>query len=75
MTWNRAEGFTDPDNHIDWEFGKERAGCVLQDRNLTFVNVYNASHMLPYNVPEISRSSFQFVTGTDQKRDGKIVTT
>ncbi|KAI5960690.1 KEX1 [Candida theae] len=75
MTWNGAQGFTNPDNHIDWEFGDEQAGWVLQDRNLTFVNVYNASHILPYNVPEISRSLFQFVTGTDQKRDGKIVTT
>ena len=69
MTWNGEQGFSDPDNKIDWEFGSEPAGWVLQDRNLTLVNIYNASHMVPYNVPEVSRSLFQFVLGTE-----KIVT-
>ncbi|CAI5755521.1 unnamed protein product [Candida verbasci] len=49
LEWNGKTGFTN-DNETTWYYGKENAGYVLKDRNLTFVNVWNVSHMVTFNV-------------------------
>ncbi|KAI5949624.1 KEX1 [Candida jiufengensis] len=74
MEWEGRTGFSNVNNTSPWLVGSKKAGWVIQERNLTFVNVYNASHMVPYSQPLISRSLFDFVLNTYSKKkiDGKI---
>lgn len=60
LTWNGAIGFDDVNNKTGWVFDHEKAGWVLQNRNLTFINVFNASHYVPYAQPKVSRYLFDF---------------
>ncbi|KAI5960785.1 KEX1 [Candida pseudojiufengensis] len=68
MKWQGSIGFTDVNKTSPWIVGNEKAGWVLQERNLTFVNVFNASHLVPYSQPLISRSLFDFVLNTFSKK-------
>lgn len=59
MQWNGGTGFeTSPGvwaPRHDWTFEDEPAGIYQYARNLTYVLFYNASHMVPYDVPRQSR--------------------
>lgn len=75
MKWNGQTGFPE-DAYFDWKYGNVTAGYIKKDRNLTFVNVFDASHMVPFDKPEISRSLIDLVTGdfiekTEETGDGK----
>ncbi|KAG0653874.1 Cell death protease [Maudiozyma exigua] len=61
MKWGGESGFSTSVQNYDWTFRsldnnqkEEAAGQVMYDRNLTFINVYNASHMVPHDKPLIS---------------------
>ncbi|KAI5967422.1 hypothetical protein CANMA_003065 [Candida margitis] len=41
---------------------EEKAGWVLQDRNLTFINIFNASHYVPYSQPTMAKYLLDFIT-------------
>ncbi|GLA41207.1 cell death protease [Aspergillus niger] len=59
MKWNGGTGFeTSPGvwaPRHDWSFEGEPAGIYQYARNLTYVLIYNASHMVPYDLPRQSR--------------------
>ncbi|KAL4896361.1 pheromone-processing carboxypeptidase kex1 [Aspergillus ambiguus] len=59
MKWNGGIGFeTSPGvwaPRHDWTFEGEPAGIYQYARNLTYVLFYNASHMVPYDLPRQSR--------------------
>lgn len=59
MKWNGGVGFeTSPGvwaPRHDWTFEGEAAGIYQYARNLTYVLFYNASHMVPYDLPRQSR--------------------
>ncbi|KAA8652239.1 hypothetical protein EYZ11_002282 [Aspergillus tanneri] len=59
MKWNGATGFeTSPGvwaPRHDWTFESEPAGIYQYARNLTYVLFYNASHMVPFDLPRQSR--------------------
>jgi carboxypeptidase D len=59
MKWNGGTGFeTSPGvwaPRHDWTFEGEPAGIYQYARNLTYVLFYNASHMVPYDLPRQSR--------------------
>lgn len=59
MEWNGGTGFeTSPGvwaPRHDWTFEDEPSGIYQYARNLTYVLIYNASHMVPYDVPRQSR--------------------
>lgn len=59
MKWSGGTGFeTSPGvwaPRHDWTFEDEPAGIYQYARNLTYVLFYNASHMVPYDVPRQSR--------------------
>lgn len=73
LTWNGATGFDDVDNKSDWIVEDKKAGWVLQDRDITFINVFNASHLVPYNKPKMSRYLFDFVTNEYTKNNKGFV--
>ncbi|KAL2011812.1 hypothetical protein VTN00DRAFT_4530 [Thermoascus crustaceus] len=62
MKWNGGAGFEISPGvwapRRDWTFEGEPAGIYQQARNLTYVLFYNASHMVPYDVPRRSRDMF-----------------
>lgn len=70
MTWNGQKGF--PEGASDWLADNEVAGYIKTDRNLTFINVFDASHMVPFDKPLISRSLIDIVTGNFERRDMKL---
>lgn len=59
MKWSGGTGFeTSPGvwaPRHDWTFEGEPAGIYQSARNLTYVLLYNASHMVPYDLPRQSR--------------------
>ena len=59
MKWGGGTGFeTSPGvwaPRQDWTFEGEPAGIYQTARNLTYVLLYNASHMAPYDIPRQSR--------------------
>ncbi|KAF9177444.1 Cell death protease, partial [Haplosporangium sp. Z 11] len=50
MTWQGARGF-EAAPKVDWTVENEPAGVWREARNLTYVLLYNASHMVPYDAP------------------------
>lgn len=70
LTWGGKRGFSDPESSLDWIHNGSVAGYIQSERNLTFVNVFDASHMVPFDVPEVSRALIDLVThnfDTDEK--------
>jgi carboxypeptidase D len=59
MEWNGGKGFEiSPGNWAprrDWTVEGEPAGFWQEARNLTYVQFYNASHMVPFDHPRRSR--------------------
>ncbi|CAO3563299.1 unnamed protein product [Mortierella alpina] len=50
MTWQGIQGFQDAPK-IGWTVQDQSAGVWKQARNLTYVVLHNASHMVPYDQP------------------------
>lgn len=69
MEWNGGVGFGSSSEHndrgqaIDWVFDSEVVGYIKTARNLTFVNVFDASHMVPFDKPHVLRSLMDLMTG------------
>lgn len=55
LEWNGETGFKD-DETFDWIYNNDISGYIKTERNLTFVNVFDSSHMVPFDKPEVSRS-------------------
>lgn len=72
LEWNGAKGFRD-DIALDWIYDNDISGYIKSDRNLTFVNVFDSSHMVPFDKPEVSRSLIDILNGnydiTDYKQN------
>ena len=61
LEWGGSKGFTDDVQDYEWVYKnsetglEETVGYIKYDKNLTFISVFNASHMVPYDKSEISR--------------------
>lgn len=79
LEWNGGRGFGEdsdsgPTDAINWVYEDEVVGYVKSGRNLTFVNVFDASHMVPFDKPNVSRSIIDLIIGEyeeDVSDDGK----
>ncbi|KAG9317776.1 alpha beta-hydrolase [Chiua virens] len=64
MAWNGEKGLgavsTEP-----WTVDGIPAGTWVSTRNLTYVKVFNASHMVPYDVPEAAHDMILRFMGVD----------
>lgn len=66
MTWQGIQGFQNtPIYH--WTVDNTPAGEWREDRNLTYVKVFNASHMVPYDVPLAALDMMNRFMGLDPK--------
>lgn len=52
---NGQKGFSNDSHYINWIQDGVHVGNVRSEMNLTYVRVFNSSHMVPYDLPEISR--------------------
>jgi carboxypeptidase D len=50
MEWNNYKGFQN-NTKLFWYVNDTLVGNIVTERNLTYVKVFNASHMVPYDVP------------------------
>lgn len=57
LPWGEAEGFQSAKSH-PWKVGANKAGKVKNHKNFTFLRVYEAGHMVPYDQPENSLDFF-----------------
>jgi len=53
LEWNGQAGFGDAKAQ-GWSVNGTDAGTWTEARNLTYVKVFNASHMVPYDVPHVT---------------------
>ncbi|AMD20409.1 HDL335Wp [Eremothecium sinecaudum] len=59
LTWAGSTGFTENVKQYDWVDEnrdtqvRTPVGIIQKDRGLTFISVYNASHMVPYNIGRV----------------------
>lgn len=68
LKWNGIKGFENTDAKADWVHDEKNVGYLLQERNLTFINIYNSSHMVPYDLPDVSRALLDIIAGNfDEK--------
>lgn len=54
LKWSGHEGFTSDAPVYDWRHDGSVLGYVQMEHNLTYVNVFDASHMVPFDKPELS---------------------
>lgn len=73
MEWNGQKGFSN-DEVIDWIHNNVTAGYIRAERNLTFINVFDSSHMVPFDKPEVSRALLDIMTGNYDQEDKAYVT-
>ncbi|KAG0367365.1 Cell death protease, partial [Gamsiella multidivaricata] len=66
MTWQDTKGFQDAPA-IPWMVDNEPAGLWRQDKNLTYVLLYNASHMVPYDAPLAALDMMNRFMGLDPR--------
>ncbi|TIB12642.1 hypothetical protein E3P89_00809 [Wallemia ichthyophaga] len=52
LEWNEGKGFSDESETELWSLHGDPVGEWQSERNLTYVRVYNGSHMVPIDAPE-----------------------
>lgn len=72
LKWNGATGFSADAPRYTWLHNDTVEGVVQSERSLTYVNVYNASHMVPFDKPEASRALVDLLYQNFEVRDGKM---
>ncbi|KAK4049619.1 Cell death protease [Microbotryomycetes sp. JL221] len=64
LEWNGQKGFGNATEQ-DWFVNGEQAGTWTSARNLTYVKVADASHMVPYDVPLVAHDMLLRFVGVD----------
>ncbi|KAG6373757.1 Alpha/Beta hydrolase protein [Boletus reticuloceps] len=64
MSWNGEKGLGTMQTEL-WTVAGEPAGRWVSSRNLTYVEVFNASHMVPYDVPDVAHDMILRFMGVD----------
>ncbi|KAF9926713.1 Cell death protease [Linnemannia zychae] len=66
MTWQGVQGFQNT-RKVGWKVEDKPAGEWQQARDLTYVLIYNSSHMVPYDVPLVALDMINRFMGVDTK--------
>jgi len=64
LEWNGQTGLGDVKTQ-GWSVNGSDAGTWVESRNLTYVKIFNASHMVPYDVPHVSHDMILRFMGVD----------
>ncbi|KAF8316977.1 alpha/beta-hydrolase [Cantharellus anzutake] len=65
LTWNGARGFSNTTKPQSWKFNGTEVGEWTSDRNLTYVKVYGASHMVGFDLPHVAHDMILRFMGVD----------
>lgn len=61
--WSGKEDFNKAD-YVDWNVGSSAAGALRSHKNLQFLRVFEAGHMVPMNQPKAALQMLnQFISG------------
>ncbi|CUM64177.1 uncharacterized protein PRCAT00001770001 [Priceomyces carsonii] len=74
LEWNGKVGFSEDTEAMNWIYDNKTAGYIKSERNLTFINVFDSSHMVPFDKPDVSRSLIDIITGNfdiESRNEGK----
>jgi carboxypeptidase D len=66
LTWHGKQGFQNAPK-LRWTVDNTPAGVWREERNMTYVQLYNASHMVPYDVPLAALDMMNRFMGLDPK--------
>ncbi|MBW0469268.1 hypothetical protein O181_008983 [Austropuccinia psidii MF-1] len=55
LTWGGHKGWVSAESDLPWNVNGTYAGRWREERNLTYVLIANASHMAPYDVPDVTQ--------------------
>ncbi|GAA6011719.1 hypothetical protein JCM11491_000728 [Sporobolomyces phaffii] len=67
LEWNGELGFTNSTKVEDWYVNGKKAGTWTSARNLTYVKILEASHMVPYDQPLAAHDMFlRFIGVSDE---------
>ncbi|EJU03580.1 alpha/beta-hydrolase [Dacryopinax primogenitus] len=64
LTWGGEQGFQE-EPHTPLYLGREKKGLWHEERGLTYVEVYDAGHMVPQDQPEVALRVLKYVLGLD----------
>ncbi|GME96423.1 unnamed protein product [[Candida] boidinii] len=64
LKWNNQKGFTDEKIFSNWMYDGEFVGEITSESNLTYIKIFNSSHMVPFDLPDISRGLFDIISNT-----------
>ncbi|KAG1752379.1 alpha beta-hydrolase [Suillus paluster] len=64
LTWNGEKGLGKVQTK-SWTVNDSPAGTWVSSRNLTYAKIFNASHMVPYDVPDIAHDMILRFMGMD----------
>ncbi|KAF8528838.1 KEX1 protein [Hysterangium stoloniferum] len=64
LEWNGQTGLGDAKTQ-GWSVNGSDAGTWVESRNLTYVKIFNASHMVPYDVPHVAHDMILRFMGVD----------
>jgi len=67
MSWNGETGLGKGSTKT-WSVNNQPAGTWVTSRNLTYAKVFNASHMVPYDVPDVAHDMILRFMGVDFSR-------
>jgi hypothetical protein len=56
----------------DWKVSNKTMGKYIKENNLTYIRVFNASHMLPYDAPEAALEILKEMLFSNDVQHGKI---
>ncbi|GAA5923503.1 uncharacterized protein JCM15063_003667 [Sporobolomyces koalae] len=67
LDWNGETGFGNSTEELDWFVNGKKAGTWTSSRNMTYVKVLEASHMVPYDQPLAAHDMFlRFIGVADE---------
>jgi len=64
MTWNGEKGLGTVETQ-SWSVNSTGAGTWVESRNLTYVKIFNASHMAPFDLPHVTHDMMLRFMGVD----------
>lgn len=74
LVWGGSRGFTDPES-IDWKYDGKQVGLVRSERNLTYIKVFQSSHMVPLDVPFVARGLLDIISNNFRNPDAHSIET
>lgn len=73
LTWNGKKGFDEDIEPYTWLHNDSTRGYIKSARNLTFINVFDSSHMVPFDLPEVSRALMDLASNNFDEKDLEVV--